>query len=243
MTTVNPRVNKSRNNGMHLCVLGLIGAGKSTLTHSLAKVIENREGRVEALYEPASLTNPYLAAYYSNPEKYAFEMQIHLLSKRFEQQQLAQSQCLSGVSCVQDSSLFNDSCFVSLLEKDGVLDQRATDNYFNLFQNMSRFVLYPTAVIFLDTSVETCAERIRKRLEVKEGRKCESCIDPSYLWKLKIEVEQLLSGLQRYTHVLRIPWDGYKSSEDITMSAIEIYDNVKMLSKVEPIRCFQGIDL
>lgn len=241
MTMINERI--PMDNGIHVCVLGLIGAGKSTFTHHFSEEVRSRTGRVQALYEPASKSNPYLSDYYENPDRWCFEIQIFLLSRRFEQQMLAQSLAFSGTSVVQDSSLFSDSCFVSLLEKDGTMSGRDADTYFRLFQNMSRFVLYPTTIVYLDSPIEVCQERIRKRYEEKEGRKCESVIGKEYLMKLKLELEVLLSGFSRYTHVVRVPWEVSLTSDQIREKSGELYDQIRTLCTVEPIRCFQGIDI
>ena len=48
--------------GFHVCVLGLIGSGKSTLCQYLQQVIIEKEGRCEGLWEPVE-TNPLLPLY------------------------------------------------------------------------------------------------------------------------------------------------------------------------------------
>lgn len=242
MTTVNLRNNSSSERGIEVCVLGVIGSGKTRFSKALANVIREEGKPCRELLEPASKTNPYLALYYSDPQKYGFPMQIFLLNKRFEQQMLAQSLCLAGESCVMDSSIFSDSTFVSLLEKDKTLSNLDADTYFELFQNMSRSCMYPTAVVFLDCTIDKNAERIAQRMTEKAGRACESAIDKDYLYKLKLELEQLITGFQRYTHVIRLDWNSDMSQLEIEEKAREVYKNIMSMKKIEPIRCFIGLD-
>ena len=242
MTTVNLRKNVSSSNGVEICVLGVIGSGKTRFSNALVEAIRSSGKQCKALLEPASKTNPYLSDFYKDPEKYGFSMQIYLLNKRFEQQLLAQSLCLAGENCVMDSSIFSDSCFVNLLEKDGVISKRDCDTYFELFQNMSRDCLYPTAVVYLDCTIEKNVERINKRMTEKAGRACESAIDKDYLYKLKLEIEQLVTGFQRYTHVIRLDWNEDLTQEQIEAKALEVYNDIVLVNEKEPIRCFLGVD-
>lgn len=239
MTLVNQRT--ANNTGVFINCLGLIGSGKSALTSALQQVIESETGNCRAIFEPASKTNPYLSDYYTNPERWGFTIQVFLLNRRLEQARLAQSICLAGENCVADSSIFSDSVFVSMLEKTGTIDRRDADTYFELFQNMSRDLMYPTAVIYLDVPVEVALSRIAKRMTEKTGRKCEAGIDPSYLQGLQVEYEQLLTGLQRYTHVIRVDWSDDKTPEQIKEYALKLYHDVLSLRRIEPIRCFIGL--
>ena len=240
MVMVNERENGFRT-GCFINVLGLIGSGKSALTAALQDVIKEETGNCRAIFEPASKTNPYLADYYKAPQRWGFTIQVFLLNRRLEQARLAQSVCLAGENVVGDSSIFSDSVFVSMLEKTGVMDKRDADTYFELFQNMARDLMYPTAVLYLDVPVEVSLERIAKRMTEKEGRKCEAGIDPNYLRGLQVEYEQLLTGLQRYTHVIRLDWSGDKSKDEIRLAAQKLYHDVLELRRIEPIRCFIGL--
>ena len=181
--------------GYHVCVLGIIGSGKTTLAEAMQKVIAEKHGRCEGLWEPVE-SNPLLPLYYQDPERYALSMQIYMLNRRLEQQRVAQDLALMGVSSVQDSSLFGDSCFVEMLRKDGILKPEEVDVYSQLFANMSRDVMYPSLVIYLDCAPETAKRRIEKR-----GRECEKGISIEYLAKLKTELDILVKEFAAYTHV------------------------------------------
>lgn len=196
--------------GYHVCVLGVIGSGKTTLAQALQKVIAEKTGRCEGLWEPVE-SNPLLPLYYKDPERYALSMQIYMLNRRLEQQRVAQDLALMGVSSVQDSSLFGDSCFVEMLKKDGILTPEEVDVYSQLFTNMSRDVMYPSLVIYLNCEPETARARIDKR-----GRDCEKGISIEYLAKLKAELDVLVSEFADYTNVHIID-----ANADLTPEQIE----------------------
>ena len=196
--------------GYHVCVLGVIGSGKTTFAQALQKAIISKYGRCEGLWEPVE-ENPLLPLYYKDPHRYALSMQIYMLNRRLEQQRVAQDLALMGVSSVQDSSLFGDSCFVEMLRKDGILTTEEVDVYSQLFANMSRDVMYPSLVVYLNCDPEVAKARITKR-----GRECEKSIPVEYLAKLKAELDVLVAEFGNYTHVHTID-----ANADLSLDEIE----------------------
>lgn len=196
--------------GYHVCVLGVIGSGKTTFAQALQKAIIAKYGRCEGLWEPVE-GNPLLPLYYKDPHRYALSMQIYMLNRRLEQQRVAQDLALMGVSSVQDSSLFGDSCFVEMLRKDGILSPEEVDVYSQLFVNMSRDVMYPSLVVYLNCDSEVAKSRIMKR-----GRECEKGIPVEYLAKLKAELDVLVAEFGNYTHVHTLD-----ANPDLTPEQIE----------------------
>lgn len=220
--------------GYHVCVLGTIGAGKTTLSNALQKVIEKEEGRCEGFFEPVA-QNPLLPLFYKDKYRYAFPMQIYMLNRRLEQQRCVQDLSLSGISCVQDSSVFGDTCFVEMLHKDGVLSDEEVDVYSELFMNMARDVMYPSLIVYLNCPPEVSLKRIKKR-----GRECETGISPDYVFNLNEEVKKLCEEFERYTFVKEI-----NASIDLTESEIEqeaksIYHELK-LTRNKPILTRMGV--
>lgn len=199
--------------GYHVCVLGVIGSGKTTFARALQKAIISKYGRCEGLWEPVE-ENPLLPLYYKDPHRYALSMQIYMLNRRLEQQRVAQDLALMGISSVQDSSLFGDSCFVEMLRKDGILTTEEVDVYSQLFANMSRDVMYPSLVVYLNCDPDVAKARIMKR-----GRECEKGIPVEYLAKLKAELDVLVAEFGNYTHVHTIDANADLSPEQIEEEA------------------------
>ena len=220
--------------GFHICVLGTIGSGKTTLTHALSEVIKEREGKCFELLEPVG-NNPFLKLYYHDPNKYAFAMQIYMLNKRLEQQRIAQDLAMSGISSVQDSSLFGDTCFVEMLNKDGILSDLEVDLYSELFLNMTREVMYPSLIVYLDCDADKAKSRILKR-----GRDCEKDIPIEYLLRLNQEIKTLCNEFERYTFVKRFNATEDLDDEEITQRAIGIYEYLKN-NRINPITTRMGV--
>ena len=63
---------------MHIAIAGNIGSGKTTLTSLLAKHY-HWEPHYERVEE-----NPYLHDFYDDMQKWSFNLQVYLLSRRFQ---------------------------------------------------------------------------------------------------------------------------------------------------------------
>lgn len=217
-----------QNCGLHVCILGTIGAGKTTLSETLQDVIKEKELKCLGFFEPVK-QNPILPLYYQDPKRYAMTMQIYMLNKRFEQQMCIQDYCLHGVSCVQDSSVFGDTCFVEMLMKDGILSDEEVNVYAELFQNISRFIMYPSFVVYLNCKSEVAVERIAKR-----GREFETGISKEYVDNLNKEIKHLCEEMKRYTYVEEIDVSEDMNEEQIRDLAYYIYDKA-IASRNNPI--------
>lgn len=220
--------------GYHVCILGTIGSGKTENSKALQRVLTRRLGRCEGLYEPVE-ENPWLKLYYQDKRRYAFGMQVYMLNRRLEQQRIAQDNALGGISSVQDSSLFGDSCFVEMLHKDGTMNDIEVDLYSELFTNMCREVMYPTLVVYLNCPASVAKRRIEHR-----GRECEKNIENDYLDRLNDEIGNLCKEFQRYTFVKEI-----NATPDLTLKEIEaqaelIADELALIRK-SPIISRMGV--
>src|SRR5690625_5790415 len=73
--SLDPKMKKAK----HIAIAGNIGAGKTTLTHSLSKYFG-----WEAHYENPE-NNPYLIDFYNDMKRWAFNLQIYFLNNRYAQ--------------------------------------------------------------------------------------------------------------------------------------------------------------
>lgn len=193
-------------------VEGLIGVGKSTFSAILAEVLKG-----EYLPEPDEKTNPFLSDYYADPSRWAYTMQVHLLSARYRTHQYAQSKalfCRDGW-CVLDRSYFGDACFARVQDRMGIFDEREYQSYFKLHKDMQTHILYPTVAIYLNASPEVCAARIDKRMSEKTGRACEGSIDLGYLRMLDEEIQSMKESLKGNTLSINLDWNEDKTEEEI----------------------------
>ena len=114
---------------MHIAIAGNIGAGKTTLTTMLAK----RYGWT-AQFEPVD-NNPYLADYYEDMNRWAFNLQIYFLNKRFRD---VVEISRSSDTIIQDRTIFEDArIFAPNLHDMGLMSDRDFENYTQLFTDFA----------------------------------------------------------------------------------------------------------
>lgn len=165
---------------MHIAVAGNIGVGKTTLTGLLAKNF-NWEPHYESVDN-----NPYLDDFYTDMQRWAFNLQVYFLNSRFGQLKEFQE---SGKNIIQDRTIYEDAhIFAPNLHAMGLMTSRDFDNYSSLFNLMSSFVNPPDLLIYLRASVPTLVKQIQSR-----GRDYESSIRIDYLTRLNERYEAWIS--------------------------------------------------
>jgi len=164
----------------HIAVAGNIGSGKTTLTGLLAK-----NYRWEAQYEDAD-DNPYLNDFYSDMQRWSFNLQIHFLNNRFSQVTRIRK---NNKPVVQDRTIYEDAyIFAPNLHAMGLMTTRDFNNYISLFNLMSTFIQPPDLLIYLRGSVPALVKQIQKR-----GRDYENSIRIDYLARLNERYEAWIS--------------------------------------------------
>jgi len=149
----------------YIAVEGPIGAGKTTLATLLA---ERTGGRL--LAEPVE-ENPFLASFYEDRKKHAFQTQLFFLLSRFQQQQQLFQQDLFSQVTVADYLFAKDRIFASL-----TLDANELALYQRVYEMLGPRVVKPDLVVYLQARVDVLQSRIKKR-----GRDFERAVDPAYL--------------------------------------------------------------
>lgn len=149
-------------------VEGPIGVGKTSLTRTLSKRLNARS--VFELVEE----NPFLASFYQDRNKHAFQTQLFFLLSRFKQQQELFQQDLFSQVTVSDYLFAKDRIFASI-----TLDPNELALYERVYEHLGPRVMKPDLVIYLQARLDVLLARIRKR-----GREFERKFDPEYLAEL-----------------------------------------------------------
>ncbi|MBQ7576549.1 MAG: deoxynucleoside kinase [Bacteroidales bacterium] len=162
---------------MHIAIAGNIGSGKTTLTRMLV----DHYGWTPK-FESVDY-NPYLADFYSDMERWSFNIQIYFLNKRFlDVVEIRKSDQI----IVQDRSIYEDACiFAPNLHDMGLMATRDFENYKSLFSLMVSLVQAPDLLIYLRSSIPNLVANIQKR-----GREYESSIRLDYLKGLNERYEE-----------------------------------------------------
>ncbi|MBQ9395127.1 MAG: deoxynucleoside kinase [Proteobacteria bacterium] len=182
-------------------IAGMIGAGKSTLATSLA----NHLG-IKAYYEPVE-NNEYLEDFYRDTAKYSFNMQVYLLTRRFQQHQEI---IWRGESAVQDRTIYEDSVFAAMLAESGLMEERDYRTYVQLFRYMSNFMCKPNVIVYLDVKPERSMERIQMR-----NRNVESGISLEYLQNLYRHYQKFIEEISRIIPVISVDYDRFATAEEM----------------------------
>jgi len=161
---------------MHIAIGGNIGSGKTTLVELLAK-----NYGWKAHYENVD-DNPYLTDFYSDMQRWSFNLQIYFVKNRFEQ---ILNIIKSGDTVIQDRTIYEDACiFAPNLHSMGLMSTRDFDAYSSLFTMMTSLIKPPDLLIYLRATVPTLVNQIQKR-----GRKYEASIRLDYLQRLNERYE------------------------------------------------------
>ncbi|HUL59539.1 MAG TPA: deoxynucleoside kinase [Anaeromyxobacteraceae bacterium] len=149
----------------YIAIEGPIGVGKSALAQILGERLEGR------LVLDAVDDNPFLASFYGDRKKHAFQTQLFFLLSRFQQQQDLFQQDLFTQSTIADYLFARDRIFASL-----TLDAHELALYDRIYALLGPRVVKPDLVVYLQARTDVLLSRVRKG-----GRDFERHLDAAYL--------------------------------------------------------------
>ncbi len=152
----------------YVAIEGVIGVGKTTLATLLSKKW-GAHLKLEVVEE-----NPFLAQFYADMRGYAFQTQLFFLLSRHKQQSELRQYDLFMERVVSDYLFAKDRIFANV-----TLDDNELALYKRLADLLERDVPKPDIVVYLQASLETLMERIRRR-----GRDFERDVSREYIGTL-----------------------------------------------------------
>jgi len=136
----------------YIVVEGPLGVGKTSFPMLLAEkingktILEETEG------------NPFLADFYKDPIKFAFQTQLFFLLRRFQKQEEINQIDIFKRVVISDFLFDKDRIFARLN-----LDDREFSLYEQIYHLLKVRTLKPNLVIFLQARTDILKERIKKR--------------------------------------------------------------------------------
>jgi deoxyguanosine kinase len=153
-----------------ITIEGNIGAGKTTLSHLLAKHLNAR------LILEEFADNPFLPKFYENPQQYAFPLELFFMAERYKQ-----LKDLIHTKDMFQSVTISDYLFTKCLLFAKVnLPEEEFRLYQKLFDIIHQQLIQPDIIIYLHAPVSKLQENIRKR-----NRSYEQAIPDDYLFNIQ----------------------------------------------------------
>jgi deoxyguanosine kinase len=192
---------------MYIAIEGVIGVGKTTLARMLQDKF-NAELQLEVFEE-----NPFLADFYQDRERYAFQTQIFFLLSRYHQQRKSVKEIVdTGKNLMTDYTFSKDALFASINLKGDELEM-----YYRVHEALKEKVRLPELIIFLQADTDVLMQRITLR-----DRTYERDMDRGYIERLNNRYQEYFTHHYQGPDVLSINTD-----------KINIIENPKDLELVE----------
>ena len=192
----------------YIAIEGVIGVGKTTLARLLHPRL-NAALLLEVFEE-----NPFLAGFYQDRERYAFQTQLFFLLSRYHQQHQAVPDALQQGTLISDYTFAKDELFAWLNLKDDELAM-----YGRVHAALGEKIPKPDLIVYLDAEHETTMRRIMLR-----DRPYERNMDPNYIKDVAAAYKAWLSSIEE-TEVLIIDTthlDFLANEEDLNQVANRI---------------------
>lgn len=168
---------------MYIAVAGNIGSGKTTLTELLVKNFG-----WTAVYEQPE-DNPYIVNFYNDMRRWAFNMQVYFLQKRYAH---VIESWKKYKNIIQDRTIYEDAyIFAPNLHSMGLLSTTDYETYISLFNLLNSLTPAPDLLIYLKASVPTLINLITKR-----GRIYENSIRIDYITSLNKRYDDWFNAYQ-----------------------------------------------
>ena len=168
-----------------IVIEGNMAIGKSTMAKNLGELLN-----YHVLDEPVD-SNPYLEKFYIEPKRYAFEMQLWIMMRRYQMHRDAYLHIAeTGQPVLMDRSIYGDAIFAKVNYQEQNIGENSYETYLQIKKTLISTIRVPDVVIYLDSSVDKIYERLRKR-----SRSCEILIPRSYVEKLQKVYKQWLESL------------------------------------------------
>lgn len=136
----------------YVAIEGPIGVGKTSLANLLAEKLGAR--KVLEDFED----NPFLADFYEEPERFAFQTQLFFLLQRYQQQQELRQVDIFHNLLITDYMFIKDRLFASLN-----LNEKEMNLYDTIANLLEKNVINPDMVIYLQADTDTLVKNINKR--------------------------------------------------------------------------------
>ncbi|KGX93658.1 deoxyguanosine kinase [Pontibacillus halophilus JSM 076056 = DSM 19796] len=165
-----------------IAVEGPIGVGKTSLAKKLASHFQY------TLLKEIVEENPFLGKFYDDIEEWSFQTEMFFLCNRYKQLGDIEKKFLSqSEAVVSDYHISKNLIFA-----ERTLQKQEYAKYVQIYNILTQDMPRPNMIVYLDASLDTLLERIKKR-----GREMEQNIQASYLEQLSSDYELFMNKFER----------------------------------------------
>lgn len=193
----------------YIVIEGVIGVGKTTLTHLLGDYLTS-----PTIFE-AFEENPFLSDFYHDKSRYAFQTELFFLLTRYRQQKSLIKDASSPHHLISDYLFAKSKIFASLN-----LINDEWDLFCHIYDELLERVVQPDLVVYLQASVETLMTRIFSR-----DRQYERNMDIKYIDSL-VRAYEMFFRNSNYPQLIKIETDSLDLVRDLSARQ-KVFDLIK----------------
>lgn len=201
-----------------IAVEGPIGVGKTSLAKKIASTFDFHLLR-EIVEE-----NPFLGKFYDDIEEWSFQTEMFFLCNRYKQLEDIEKIFLTkNEPVVADYHISKNMIFAKRTLKD-----RQFEKYAEIYKILTTDMPQPNMMIYLDASLDTLMNRIKKRARIVEQN-----IQPAYLQQLAEDYQHFMKEFELqnpHIPVIRINGDELdfvQNQRDLEIILKEIESHLK----------------
>ncbi len=200
---------------MYIAIEGAIGVGKTTLARLLQSTF-----KAQLLLEVFE-ENPFLADFYTDRERYAFQTQIFFLLSRYHQQRAVPGLLKTGGNLIADYTFEKDALFAGInLEGDEF------DVYYQVHEALAEKIPLPDLIVYLRADTDILMQRIANR-----DRPYERNMERAYIDQLNHAYDEFFGENHNGTQILPIDTNDLNyiaNQEDLKWVSDRIRQSLKM---------------
>ncbi len=184
----------------YIAIEGVLGVGKTTFARKLAADLN-----AKLVLEDVD-NNPFLERFYKDMKNTALQTQLYFLLNRVKQQKELKQIDLFQRKIVSDYLIEKDRIFAYVNLSEDELN--IYEKIYSILMDTNE-LLRPDLVVFLQASIETLLERIKKR-----GREYEKSISHEYLNKITEAYNYFFSHFPRTIPLVIVNTDEFNVLKD-----------------------------
>jgi len=146
---------------MSIVVDGIIGAGKTTVAKMISEHLDiPMFEELKNDDSENSIEHRMLNKFYGDQSRWSAIIQVMFLNERFKDLKEIEK---NEQFAILDRSIYGDEIFAKTINKRGNMSDDELQIYQELLHNMLEHINPPKLLIYLDVSIDTAMERIKKR--------------------------------------------------------------------------------